>query len=98
MIPVTVEVEAEDDCDPEPPVCNIISVESNEPEIGNGSGNTAPDWEITGDLEVKLRAERAGRGSGREYVITVECADKCNNSVTEETIVTVSHDKGKKER
>ena len=96
MIPVTVEVEAEDDCDPEPPLCKIIFVESNENEIGKGSGNIAPDWEITGDLEVKLRAERAGRGTGREYVITVECADECKNSITEETIVTVSHDMGKK--
>ncbi len=88
---ITVEAVAVDNCDPEP-VCKIISVISNEPTNGKGDGNTAPDWEITGDLKVKLRAERAGGGSGREYTITVECTDDCENSVTEETTVTVPHD------
>ena len=88
---ITVEAVAVDNCDSEP-VCKIISVISNEPANGKGDGNTAPDWEITGDLKVKLRAERAGGGSGREYTITVECTDDCENSATEDTTVTVPHD------
>jgi hypothetical protein len=88
---ITVEAVAVDNCDSEP-VCKIISVISNEPTNGKGDGNTAPDWEITGDLKVKLRAERAGGGSGREYTITVECTDDCENSATEDTTVTVPHD------
>ena len=88
---ITVEAVAVDNCDPEPD-CKIISVISNEPTNGKGDGNTAPDWEITGDLKVKLRAERAGGGSGREYTITVECTDDCENSATEDTTVTVPHD------
>jgi len=89
---ITVEAVALDNCDPEP-VCEIISVKSNEPTNGKGDGNTAPDWEITGNLKVKLRAERAGGGSGRKYTITVKCTDDCDNSATEDTTVTVPHNR-----
>jgi hypothetical protein len=61
-----------------------------------GDGNTAPDWVITGDLTVKHRAERSGKGSGRIYMITVKCADSSENSSTDTVTVTVPHDKGKK--
>ena len=93
MVPVVLAVDATDNCDS---VCQIISVASNEPVNGLGDGNTAPDWVITGDLTVKLRAERSGTGSGRIYAITVECADSSGNSSTDTTTVTVPHDKGKK--
>jgi hypothetical protein len=90
MKPVTISAVAIDNCDPEP-ACKVISVVSNEPINGTGDGDTAPDWEITGDLGVNLRAERAGSGSGREYTITVECIDDCSNSATADTTVTVPH-------
>jgi len=94
MVPVVVAIDATDNCDS---VCQIISVESNEPVNGLGDGNTAPDWVITGDLTLKLRAERSGTGSGRIYTITVECADSSGNSSTDTATVTVPHDKrGKK--
>jgi hypothetical protein len=92
---VVLAVEVTDNCDPEP-FCQIISVASNEPVNGLGEGNTAPDWVITGDLTVKLRAERSGTGSGRIYTITVECVDLSGNSATDTATVTVPHDKGKK--
>jgi hypothetical protein len=93
FVPVTVAVDASDNCDF---ACQIISVASNEPVNGLGDGNTAPDWTITGDLTVKLRAERSGKGNGRVYTITVECADSSENSSTDTVTVTVPHDKGKK--
>lgn len=93
MVPVVLAVDATDNCDS---VCQIALVESNEPVNGLGDGNTAPDWIITGDLTVKLRAERSGTGSGRIYTITVECTDQSGNSSTDTTTVTVPHDKGKK--
>jgi len=37
-----------------------------------GSGNTAPDWEITGDATANLRAERSGKNkAGRIYTIVI---------------------------
>ncbi|MBO0861640.1 MAG: hypothetical protein J2P21_24770 [Chloracidobacterium sp.] len=34
--------------------------DSNGPVMGDGDGDTAPDWEITGALTLNLRAERRG--------------------------------------
>jgi len=85
MVPVVLTVDATDNCDS---VCQIVLVESNEPVNGLGDGNTSPDWIITGDLTVKLRAERSGTGSGRIYTITVECADSSGNSSTDTAMVT----------
>ncbi len=95
MVPVAVDASVSENC-VEAPMCKIISVSSNEPEKGLGSGDKAPDWEITGDLTVNLRAERSGAGSGREYTITMECTDAVGNSSTGTVSVTVPHDLGKK--
>ncbi len=95
LIPVALTVSVTDNCDPAP-TCNILSVSSNEAINGLGDGNTAPDWVVTGDLSLNLRAERSGKGSGRVYTITVECTDACGNSSTENVDVTVPHNKGKK--
>jgi hypothetical protein len=94
MVPVTLAVSAADNCDPKP-ACKIISVSSNEPENGLGDGDTAPDWKITGDLTVNLRAERSGKGSGRVYTITTTCTDASQNSTNGVNIVTVPHDQKK---
>ena len=75
----------------------IVSVTSNEAVgSGNGSGNTSPDWIITGDHGLNLRAERAGTGTGRVYTITVEAEDCAGNlSTPVQLTVTVPHDQGK---
>lgn len=93
MVAVSVSVSATDNCDATP-MCRIISVSSNEPVNGIGDGNTAPDWEITGDLTVNLRAERSGGGSGREYTVTVQCTDAGGSSTMADTTVFVPHDRG----
>jgi len=64
-------------------------VTSNEPVDGLGDGDTGPDWQITGDLTVNLRAERSGQGSGRIYTITIECTDFSGNSSTKTVTVSV---------
>jgi len=92
MVPVTVAVSATDLCSADT-VCRIVSVSSNEAVDGLGDGHTAPDWEITGDLTLKLRAERSGRGSGRDYTVTVECTDAAGNSSTKSVIVAVPRDR-----
>jgi len=85
MEPVTLGVSATDNCDLA--ACKIISVTSNETGSRNGTGNT--DWEITGDLTLKLRAERSGSGSQRIYSITIECTDDSGNSSRAVVHVTV---------
>jgi len=94
MVPVTVAVSASDTCSAAP-VCKITAVSSNEPVNGTGDGDTAPDWQITGNLTVNLRAERAGTGNGRVYTVTVGCTDASGNSSAKTTVVTVPHDQGK---
>jgi hypothetical protein len=90
MVPVTVSVAVTDNCDAAVG-CHIVSVSSNEPISGTGDGDTAPDWEITGNLTLNLRAERAGSGTGRTYTITVQCTDNAGNSASSATTVTVPH-------
>jgi hypothetical protein len=93
MIPVTVTVDVSDICDATP-TCRIVAVTSNEPVDATGDGKTSPDWEIVGDLALKLRAERAGAGNGRVYTITVRCTDDSGNSSTKNVQVSVPHDLG----
>lgn len=94
MTPVTVAVSGTDLCSPTVD-CKISSVSSNEPVNGQGDGDTAPDWTITGKLTVDLRAERSGKGTGRVYTITVRYTDASGNSATKSVHVTVPHDQRK---
>ncbi len=96
MVAVEVSPTASDLCDTAPPTCMITGISSNEAVNARGDGNTAPDWKITGDLKVNLRAERSGRGNGRVYTMTVRCTDASGNSSTRTETVTVPHDQGKK--
>jgi hypothetical protein len=88
MTPVAVSVSASDRCDPAVR-CRIESVSSNEPENGQGDGDTSPDWQIMGDLTLKLRAERLGPGNGRVYSIGLRCVDTSGNSAGRTIAVTV---------
>jgi hypothetical protein len=96
MVPVTLAVNASDNVDPSP-ACAITSVSSNEPVSGLGDGDTAPDWQFNPkSLVVNLRSERAGKGSGRVYTMTVSCSDRSGNTSAKTATVTVPHDQGKK--
>jgi hypothetical protein len=88
MRPATVSVSATDVCDPDP-VCSIVSVENDE-------GTSC--WEITGDLTLKVKAQRRGKGDGRAFTVTVKCVDFSGNASTASTNIEVPHDmrKGKK--
>ena len=79
MIPVPVSVSAEDGCGAVD--CRILTVTSNE------AGDN--DWEITGKLTLRVRAERAGKGNGRVYTITVTCKDEAGNVALSTVTVTV---------
>lgn len=77
MVVVTVSAVLFDAADPNPLV-HIVSVTSNQPVNGTGDGDTAPDWEITGPMTVKLRSERSAN-LDRKYTITVEATDASGN-------------------
>ena len=89
MVPVTLAVSATDDSGCGPPRCRIISVTSNEPADGVEDGSPAPDWEVTGDLTLSLRAERSGAGTGRVYTVTVQCTDILGKTATAAVTVSV---------
>jgi hypothetical protein len=95
MQAVSVVVTAADACDPAAPMCQIVSVTSNEPIDGAGDGHTAPDWEVTGSLMLDLQAERSGHGDARIYTIEVECTDAAGNASSASAIVMVPHDRRK---
>ena len=88
MKDVTVNYTSTDNCGVES--C-LLTVTSNESINGTGDGDTSPDWEITDDHHVKLRAERAANGSGRIYTITVTCIDHQGNASTKTVEVRVAH-------
>ncbi len=73
----------------------IVSVTSSEPDNGLGDGDTAGDIQVTGDLTLNLRAERAGKGNGRTYTITVEARDAAGNASTKTCTVFVPKSQGK---
>lgn len=88
LVDVTVAYEVTDNCGGV--VCSL-NVSSNEPINGTGDGDAAPDWQVVDAHHVKLRAERAGNGSGRIYSIPITCTDSGGASSSALTTVTVSH-------
>jgi hypothetical protein len=106
MVNVRVQAEVTDTCSST--TWKVKSVTSNEAVDGNGNGNgngngkgkakgkakNSPDWKITGDHTLQVRAERAGGGNGRIYTITIEAADSSANTSLGTVTVTVPHDRG----
>jgi hypothetical protein len=93
MVSVAILTTAQDNCDANP-VCRIVSVTSNEPEAN--AANTTPDWVITGDLTVDLRAEVVSSTEPRIYTIRVSCTDASGNISYSTVAVKVPVKGGKK--
>jgi hypothetical protein len=55
----------------------------------NGDGDTAPDWEVVDEHQVKLRAKRSGQGNDRIYTITITATDSHGNTSYQTVFVTV---------
>jgi hypothetical protein len=93
-IEVTTAVTAHDICDSSPTI-TFVSITSNEPDNakGIGDGNTIDDIVIVDDFTFKLRAERAGNGSGRTYTITYQATDASGNTAQAYATVTVKHNR-----
>lgn len=92
MVPVKIQVDALDSCGLAS--CRIVAVQSNG--TGNPNKDSEPDWVITSDLAVELRAERNGKGTGRRYTITVECQDATGNAAERGVVISVPRDLGAK--
>ena len=88
LVPVMLSVSVSEACDASVR-CQVVSVVSNEPVDGLGDGDTAPDWEVIGDLTLNIRAERAAQGVGRVYTITIACSDSAGNVSTKTVNVNV---------
>lgn len=84
MVSVTVAVTVTDDSDPAP-ACQITNVTSNEP-------IDSSDWILTGPLDLELRADRNGLGSGRTYSVEVTCTNATQLSASTLVTVVVPHD------
>jgi rhamnogalacturonan endolyase len=95
MVPVTLTAQVADAVDAALDT-HIIGVTSNEPVEGSGDGSTSPDWEVTGNLTLNLRAEREGDGQGRVYTITVESRDDSGNSNVQTVTVSVPKSQSQK--
>jgi hypothetical protein len=91
MVPVTLNYSTTDNCCGS--VTNVLHVSSNEPINGLGDGDTAPDWIITDDHNLLLRAERSGKGKGRVYTINILSTDASGNTSSKLVTVAVPHDK-----
>jgi uncharacterized repeat protein (TIGR01451 family) len=89
MVDIIVSYTASDACGS---AITSLAVASNEPVNGTGDGDTAPDWEIVDDHHVRLRAERAGNGTGRTYTITITAVDLVGNTSAQNVVVAVPHD------
>ncbi|MBN2555864.1 MAG: ExeM/NucH family extracellular endonuclease, partial [Anaerolineales bacterium] len=87
-VEVEAAVGAADNVDPAP-VITFISVASNEPDNGEGDGNTVDDIIVVDDFHFLLRAERAGGGSGRIYTVYYAAEDACGNVTLGSATVTV---------
>ena len=87
MRDVTISYTATDNC----AVTSIITVTSNEPINGVGDGDTDPDWIVTDNHHVILRAERSANGTGRIYTITITATDPSANTITKIVEVRVPH-------
>jgi predicted extracellular nuclease len=92
-VDVTATVSVSDNFDPDV-IVTLVSATSNEPDNGEGDGNTENDIVVVDDMQFMLRAERSGNGTGRVYTLTYLATDACGNSATDAATVTVPHSKG----
>lgn len=97
LVDVHVTATVTDACDAAPSIVlvQIINSESDD-SAGGGDGNTDDDvQEATlgaDDYDMKLRAERRGKGDGRVYTLVYRATDASGNSAEAQAVVEVPHD------
>jgi hypothetical protein len=97
LVNIAATVGVTDICDPSPTFV-LTSIASNEPDNGTGDGDTVNDIQDaafgTPDTAFRLRAERAGPGSGRIYTIVYTGSDGSGNTASDLDTVVVPHNRG----
>ena len=96
MVDVVLNANASDACGVG--TCRIVSVTSNDPGRTVGRGQSEPDVEITGDLTLRLRAEKNPEGASRVYRATVECTDVNGNAANNTVDIVVPHSNSSESR
>ena len=87
MVPVTILDAVSENCSSVSR--QIVSVTSNEAPGGPPAPARGPDWQITGETTLNLRAERLGPTRPRIYTITVRYTDDAGNVTNAAVSVTV---------
>nr|WP_263324314.1 hypothetical protein [Neobacillus sp. Marseille-Q6967] len=76
----------------------LVSIISNQPDNGNGDGNTSQDIQgaefDTSDTDFLVRAERSSKGD-RIYTVTYKATDNAGNYVIIPQYIVVNHDNSK---
>jgi hypothetical protein len=90
-VQIDTQVTATDDKDPDP-VIKLVGVTLNEPNDGQGDGNTKADYKITLDGKIYVRAERSGSGNSRFYTIAYQATDNEGNIGFGSADILVPHD------
>jgi hypothetical protein len=89
MMPVNIRATTADNCSES--TWSIIAVQSSDPVDHKAS----PDWEITGEHTVSLRAERSSASSERVYSVIIQAKDLSGNvSTPKAVIITVPRNQG----
>ncbi|HEX6027250.1 MAG TPA: hypothetical protein VFZ00_34945, partial [Solirubrobacter sp.] len=70
---------------------SATAVRQDEPVLGNGSGNKAPDAVLS---PLQVRVERQGGGDGRVYHITFTATDASGGTCTKTVALCIPHDQG----
>src|SRR5262249_30798922 len=86
---------ASDTCDGSVGVASVVitKVTSDEPDNGNGDGNTLNDIVIASDCgSVQVRAERPAPLNGGVYHATLRVRDASGNTTTKDVVVSVPKD------
>lgn len=91
LVPVEIAYNATDACGA---VTTTLTVTSNEPVTGTLrqqglAGLTSPDWVVVNNHLVLLRGEKAEKGNGRVYTITITATDAAGGKSTQQVTVRV---------